>query len=303
MSKFDRLQTQFFNDHQYPPKFETAAQILERLGKCGFDTFEIIPSEIDEKHKPSATFANNLPPSWRRKSKYGSDILCYALEDGFDPAALAAFVYTHQEKFACRLSRASPTGARRVSIKELLTASECAEMAFPGFKAPQRIDGEMLIHDLDVAVTLTIIGGIQYFTEGGELVDHVIHEMFDTFELENAVVFGDLATYETPIGFSIRTVGRGSVFPIDPSFTVHATDDERWNVYLIDDAADKIAEVHKKLQDICADRRGVLVETRFPLPVARYRLARTSAEKVEFEEDFAVYSAEPFLTLARSTAR
>ncbi|RYF08552.1 MAG: hypothetical protein EOO77_25060, partial [Oxalobacteraceae bacterium] len=136
MPEFNRLHAQFLNDHQYPPKSETAAQLLHRIVTYGHDTFEIIPREIDEKHKPSATFANNLPPSWRRKSKYGIDILCYALEDGFDPAALAAFVYTHQEKFACRLSRASPTGAHKVSIKELLNASECAEMAYPGFKAP-----------------------------------------------------------------------------------------------------------------------------------------------------------------------
>jgi len=303
VSKLDSLQTQFFNDHQYPPKFETAAQILERLGKYGFDTFEIIPREIDDVHQPSATFADRLPPSWYRKSKYGIDTLGYALEDGFDPAELAEYVCNVQDKFACRLSKVPLAGARRVSLEELLNASEWAEMAYPGFKAPHRIDGEMLIHDLDVAVTANIIGGIQYFTESGELVDHVIHEMFDTFELENAVVFGDLATYETLIGFSIRTVGRGSVFPIDPSFTVHGSDDERCDVYLIDDVADKVAEVYKKLQGICAHQQGVLLETRFPLPVARYGLARTSAEKVEFEEDFAVYSAEPFLALARSTAR
>lgn len=84
-----------------------------------------------------------------------------------------------------------------------------------------------------------------------------------------------------------------------PSFSLEGAAGDTWDIYLVDDDHDRVANIRGLLQKPFSPEERVEVTTRFPVPVADYRLSRSSLERLEFGEPYVVYCAEDFVELVR----
>ena len=200
-----------------------------------------------------------------------------------------------QAKFNCRLSRLALPSDKAASVAQVSRILELTEAKFPGFAAPNKMSGEMQLHDLHRIVSRDDSIGIEYFTEAGEPMDHVIHETFHQLMFENTNVFADLVSDGFPIGLSIQRPLGTTAIPLPPSFSLESAADDAWDVYLVEDDHDHVALIQQLLEKHCEEHQSVQVATRFPLPVSKYRLSRASTEKLEFEEPYAEYQASDFV--------
>jgi hypothetical protein len=152
----------------------------------------------------------------------------------------------------------------------------------------------MLIHDLDRSVSRGIPGAVEYYTEAGQHINYAIHETYHDLMFQNINVYGDMAASGFPIGFGVQRAHGTAGIALFPSFSLESVAEDTWDVYLVEDDHDQVASIQECLQEHFKDQEGVRVTTKFPLPLAKYRLSRLSAEMLEFEEPYPVYDASDF---------
>ena len=300
MTNFHLKEFRRYQDARHPSKPYSCEEILTKIKSDGLNSLEIVPRHIDEWHGPSAFFVNALPPSWCQPARYYDiSTCCYLLRQDTDPAALAdLFANKLQLKFNCRLSRRSVPAQRAVSVEDVARVLHLTETNFPGFTAPEKIFGEIQVHDLHRIVSRDDPHAIEYYTEAGQHIYHVIHETYHEFMFANTNVFGDMAASGLACGFGIQRPHGASGISLPPSFTLESLGDDAWDVYLVEGEPDQVAALQKRLEDHFKAHDGFRVTTKFPLPLAKYRLSQLSAEMLEFEEPYPVYEAGDFGDLA-----
>ncbi|TDK29813.1 hypothetical protein E2F50_21665 [Rhizobium deserti] len=295
MTEFRLNESRFYIDPRHPYPAYTIDEILVRIISEGLNTLEITPRDIDEWDHPSAFFVSILPPSWYRPARhYGISTCCYLLQEGTQPIELAQLFSRMQPKLNCRVSRIMFPADKAVSVAELDQTLKLTEAGFPQFLAPEKMSGEMQIHDLHRTVTRDDPDAIEYYTEAGQHIRHVIHEIYHDAMFQDVNVYGDMAASGFPIGFAVQRPRGTEGFALFPSFSLESVAEDAWDVYLVEDDHDQVAAIQERLEDYFKEQKSVRVKTKFPLPVSKYRLSRQSAEKLEFEEPYAVYDAADF---------